>query len=138
MLPLFNDKNRDVRLLALTASTSLLDPKLLGQLLELLKEPDSTIRTKAKSAIEAIRFHADTKRELRSWLKTGGRSAAEQLIEQSGPKQSKKIRLAAIKSLGTLGEAKSLPTLIELMKSDDADIAKAAAESVDRINSARK
>ena len=48
------------------------------------------------------------------------------------------IRLAAIASLGTLGEAETLPFLVKLIGDDDAGIARAAKDSVRRINEAAK
>ncbi len=47
---------------------------------------------------------------------------------------SKKGRIAAIRSLGTLAVPETLPFLIVLMEDEDAEIAKAAEETVDRIN----
>ena len=47
----------------------------------------------------------------------------------------KEIKVAAIASLGTLGEAETLPFLVQMMGDADAQIAAAAKAAVDKINS---
>ncbi|HGY90674.1 MAG TPA: HEAT repeat domain-containing protein, partial [Planctomycetes bacterium] len=82
-------------------------------------------------------FYFDQKERWERWMKGVGLdagSAADALLQQAAPDQDKEIRLAAIRSLGTLGVAETLPLLIRFMQEKDEDIARAAREAVERIN----
>jgi HEAT repeat protein len=64
-------------------------------------------------------------------------SAAEALVQQA-QSGDRKVRLAAIDSLGTLAVPETLPVLIRLMQDQDAEVATRAGAAVQRINAGKK
>ena len=60
--------------------------------------------------------------------------AADRLgLSQIAEEENPAIRLAAVRSLGALGDPEALPTLIELLRSEDGAVREAAQAGIDRI-----
>lgn len=136
LLPLVSDPNPDVKKAVVLALERSCDQKAIPALLEALKDP--YVADEARSAIEAIRFYSSEKEHWRRLQEGSGlnsETAAESLVKQAREDGSKAIRLAAIESLGTLAKPETLPLLIELMKSEDEELAAAASAAVNKINS---
>ncbi len=116
-----------------------LDRRLVPVMIDYLRSWET--RKSAKDALDAIRYYHDEKTRWERVLRgagLGANNAAEALVNQALDKKDKKIRLVAIRSLGTLGVAETLPILIKLMQDGDAEIAKAAGDAVEKINGAGK
>jgi HEAT repeat protein len=112
-----------------------MDLRAIPYLLEAMK--DSAMREVVEQILNAIRFYHDEKGRwdrLAAGTGLGGASAGEALVQQAREGASKAIRIAAIESLGTLGEAETLPFLVQLMGDEDEEIAAAAKAAVDKIN----
>ncbi|MFQ5504885.1 MAG: HEAT repeat domain-containing protein [Planctomycetota bacterium] len=136
VLPLMRDESSSVRLEVIKSCRQLLDRKAVPYLLEAMRDPRQGVRDSAKGALEAIRFYDTQKRHWDRWLEGAGYgSPGEALLKQAAADQPRRIRLAAIASLGTLGDPNALPVLIELMRSEDAEIREAAEAALQKINS---
>jgi HEAT repeat protein len=115
---------------------SLMDMKVVPYLLQALKTPG--LQAEAKKQLEAIRFYHEQSSKWGKLVDGSGfteTSALQALIKQA-KSDNKDVRLAAIASLGTLGDAESLPFLVDLVGDKDQDIAKAAKAALRRINTA--
>ena len=133
---LVDDKLPNTRRRSLaTMAGNTMDLQAIPYLLEAMK--DATIREDIEKVLNQIRFYHDEKGKWeRLAAGTGlGVSAAEALIKQAREGASREIKIAAIASLGTLGEAETLPFLVQMMGDADAEIAAAAKAAVDKINS---
>lgn len=74
----------------------------------------------------AFRFYHEQKSQ---WMKGSGfetTSAAEALVQQVNGSKNKDVRLAAVASLGTLGDAETLPLLVKLIGDSDVAVRDAA------------
>lgn len=114
-----------------------LDHRAVPALLAAMRHSNTGVRKSAAEALAKIREYYDHRDRFEHWIKDFDlreESAAEALLSQAAAKNPKKIRLAAIHSLGTLGVAETLPFLIEMMQDADADIARAAETAVSHIN----
>lgn len=137
IVPLAEDVSADVRHAFCKGVSLIPDRRVVPALIERLKDDVQSVREEADRALRQIQFYFDQKERWDKWLAgTGleGKSAAEALLEQASPGQSKAKRLVAIASLGTLGVPETLPILITWMSDEDAEIAAAAAAAVERIN----
>lgn len=136
ILPFLQDSDSSIVLTALRGFRRHLDAKHVPALVELTRSTHEDIRKSAQEILDAIRYYHEQKAFWERWLVHSGlgASAAEALVRQASPQEEKPIRLAAIASLGTLGDPEALPFLIHLMKDQDPEIAGAAKEAVVRIN----
>lgn len=137
---LLEGSDKGLKLWALQEAVTRVDPELAPHLLELLRDPDLTIRKQAKLALEAISLYVDHKtrwEKLKSASGLDASSAAAALIEKARS-GNKDVRVAAINSLGTLAVPETLPILITWMEDEDKDIARAAKEAVAKINASKK
>ncbi len=122
---------------ALSNATSVLDERLVEPLLACLRDGSNNIRERAQSALDIQRawFEEEARwARLRSTARLDATSAAAALLTQAAADQPKPIRLAAIRSLGTLALPETLPLLIEMLRDQDAGITAAASAAIERIN----
>ncbi|MBK8980416.1 MAG: HEAT repeat domain-containing protein [Planctomycetes bacterium] len=134
---MLRDPDASIRRNGAVRIRSNLDRDYVEPLLELLRDPDDGVRSDARETLEAIRYYLEERERFGRLLREDGfgtDSAAEALLQQARAGGEPRIRLAAIRSLGTLGVPETLPFLIRLMQDVDPDIAAAAATAVDRIN----
>jgi len=134
-----DDPDATVRAQAAASLGETLERDAVPHLLEAASDPDEGVRTAAATAIEKIREHHDNVTRWAKWLAesgTEGRTTAEALVHQAHPPNPKWMRVAAIRSLGTVGDPDTLPVLVLLRGDDDPEIARAAREALDRINEA--
>ncbi len=133
---LLKDSDPDLVRVGIEACRRRLSKEDIPALLEVLRKGTSANRNLAKAVLKEIRFYYEQKAFWSKWLSGAGLGSnpAEALANQASPGKSKKIRLAAIESLGTLGDPKALPFLIHLMEEKDPDIAAAASKAVQKIN----
>lgn len=135
VLPLLEDSDASVRAAVVRACHETLDKKAVPGLLAALKDKSSMVRELAERALKAIRyFHEQQAHWQKAFRNLGAASAAEALMKQTGEDQPAKVRLAAIGALGVLGDPQALPFLIELMKSDDKEIAAEAEAAVQSLH----
>ncbi len=135
--PMIRDSGYSVRLSVIQVCRSSLEPSVTGTLLIGLQDGNESVRKAAQAALDAIRFYHEQKSFWDTWnqrSKLGYANPAEALLAQAQKDQPLKIRIQAIRSLGTLGDPGSLPFLIQLMKGGNAEIQKAAEQALDRIN----
>ncbi len=134
--PLLTDEGEYVRRVACQFFERCLDRKYAPALIKSLKDSDEEVRKAAQKTLEAIRFYDQEKSRWERILgSTGlGSDPTEALVKQAQSKEQR-IRIAAVRSLGTLGKAEVLPFLISLMQDADSEVAKAAELAVERINS---
>ena len=114
------------------------DRRAVPALIKVLKDPVAKVRAAASAALRSIQVYFEQQTYWKRWLEgstLSSASAAEALLKQARSTSGKKIRLAAIASLGTLGEAQTLPLLIEMMADKDPRIAEAAQKAIQKINS---
>lgn len=134
---LIRDDSYSVRLAVIAACRKSLDPKYTPTLLIGLQDSVKQVREAAQAALDAIRFYHEQKSFWDAWSKRkklGYASPATALLSQAQKDQPKKIRIQAIRALGTMADPGSLPFLIQLMKEDDPEIQKVAEQALDRIN----
>ncbi len=137
ILPLAHDASSSVRQSVFSSFMLIPDRRAIPLLVEGLRDPVKRVREVAEATLKRLQFYFDQKERWERWMKSVGldaESAADALLQQAAPDQDKEIRLAAIRSLGTLGVAETLPLLIRFMQEKDEDIARAAKEAVERIN----
>ena len=138
LLPVLGDPYLSTRREACGYASNQLDEAYVPVLLRALRDPN--LRELAQSGLEALRDY----RSYQQWwrdLETGAEQSpaaiASQLRAQAAADQPKAQRVLAIRSLGALGRAEALPYLIELVGSEDAEIAAAAMRAVEAIHEAR-
>jgi HEAT repeat protein len=137
LLPLANSENENLRLAIAEAAAQVPDRRWVPMLLTMLRDPNENVRKEAQESLEKLQFYFDQVERWERWQKNSPlqtSNAAEALLQQAAKDQPKSKRLVAIASLGTLGVAETLPLLIEWSSDPDPEIAKAAAEAVNRIN----
>lgn len=113
-----------------------LDRRFVPGLIAALRAPTEQTRSAAKEALDAIEYLVSQSQRWQRLLDEAGldaESAAEALLKQARS-GDKAIRLAAIRSLGTLGKPETLPFLIQLMQDQDADVKAAAGAALEKIN----
>lgn len=113
-----------------------LDRRFVPGLIAALRAPTEQTRVAAKEALDAIEYLVSQSQRWQRLLDEAGLdadSAAEALVKQARS-GDKAIRLAAIRSLGTLGKPETLPFLIQLMQDQDADVKAAAGAALEKIN----
>src|SRR5690606_11186667 len=142
LLPLLRDPDEQVRIATCRHFAARVDLDAVPALLETLKDPEEQVRRAAAESLQAIRLYHDEKarwaRVLGGKPELGSAAAAERLVDQAAAEQPRDTRLLAIRSLGLLGAPETLPLLIEWTKDEDADVARAALEAVQRIHAAAK
>lgn len=132
---MFRDPVAKVREAVCQFFASVPDRKVLPQLLDALEDPVAEVRSAAQYALECLEQY-DKRRGTweRAFAPQGlGANPVEALVKQAS-KGPSRIRVAAIRSLGTVGEPQTLPFLIQLMQDSDEAVRQAAAAAVDRIN----
>ena len=117
-------------------------PESVAELLGALKDSEKIVREAAAAALTSIRFYHD---EQVHWDRVfAGASgvtrngAAEALLEQAAPDRDAPSRILAIRSLGQLGVAETLPFLIDWSNGDDEQVAKEARAAIARIHAQGK
>lgn len=113
-----------------------LDRRFVPGLIAALRASTEQTRNAAKEALDAIEYLVSQSQRWQRLLDEAGLdadSAAEALLKQARSGE-KAIRLAAIRSLGTLGKPETLPFLIQLMQDQDADVKAAAGAALEKIN----
>ena len=106
-------------------------------LLDLLGDARPSIRADAKASLDAIRFYHEEKAHwdrVFSGTAQSPASAAAALLDRAKPDRDRATRLMAIRSLGSLGVAETLPFLIDYADDADEEIKQAAIDAVQRIN----
>jgi hypothetical protein len=120
------------------ACGDLADERAVESLIPLLKDPEHSVRTVAANALDAIEFYHTRVDHWRQWKSRSKGldtiAALEKLLAQAAEGRALEIRLAAIQSLGALGEPPVLPYLIEWMQDEKAAVREAAKEAVATIN----
>ena len=135
VLELLEDSDSGVQQAAISGASALLSRKAVPGLLKLLRVPG--LRKQARDALESIRYYYEQQAHWKKWLEGSGldaKSPAEALIEQAQKGKSAKVRVYAVRSLGSLADPTTLPFLISLMEGKDEDLAKAAAAAVEQIH----
>ena len=142
ILPLLRDEAAEVRLEACRHFAARVELDSVPALLETLKDESDTVRRAAAESLQAIRLYHDEKAR---WARVlGGKpglgtvAAAEALVDQASPPNDVQTRVLAIRSLGLLAAPETLPLLIAWTKDQDASIASAAREAVQRIHAQSK
>ncbi|MEW6744432.1 MAG: HEAT repeat domain-containing protein [Planctomycetota bacterium] len=131
--PLMGDPDSYVRSSVCRIFENRLDTRAMPLLLKALEDPSSDVRDAASSALRAIRTHQENVSKWKTWVEKAGlqdETPIAALIRQSGKENPREIRMAAITSLATLGNAEVLPILIEFMRDPDREVAAAAQRSV--------
>ncbi|HEX6812474.1 MAG TPA: HEAT repeat domain-containing protein [Planctomycetota bacterium] len=132
-----DDPSEEVRAAAANALARMLAMDAVTPLLEALRDPSAQVRDAAKEALERFRFQREQHAfwaNAKAGIDTSAASAAAKLLNQAKPGEAKDQRLLAIRSLGALGAAESLPYLIEWTKDADPEIATAARSAVAKIH----
>lgn len=135
--PLLRDPESELRIAACRHFAARVDLNAVPALLETLKDADEPVRRAAAESLQAIRLYHD---ESARWARVlGGKpelgkaAAAEALVDQASATNELATRLLAIRSLGLLAAPETLPLLITWTKDEDAQIAAAAREALQRI-----
>ncbi len=139
LLALLEDPSRSVRLTAVKILEARGDRSAFEPLLAASRDPDERVRKAAEEALDSILAYYDRVGRWKRWLRDSdleADSAAEALLELAGSSNSVDVRVAAIRSLGTLGVPETLPMLIRMIQDDEAAVAAAARSAIERINGA--
>ena len=115
---------------AVEAVESLVDPGFLPKLVELLRDPDVRIQSKAREAIDRIRFYEEQKRQLDT--PQAEFDALSALLELTAHDEAS-VRLAAVNSLARLEGERVLQALVRMRKDPDADVRKAVDRALDEV-----
>lgn len=138
VLPAFlEDPHWMVRRAAATISARVFDEHTAERVLRLLRDPDPSVRTAAETAVAKIELYYRSLERWQQWVGGAGldaRSAQVRLLEQAATGNDLEIRVAAIQSLGTIGDPPVLPHLVELLRDADSKVREAARKALDRIN----
>lgn len=135
---LLKDPSTSVRVNACQFLATQVDSNPVPELLVALSDVELEVREAAASALRAIRFYHDEKAH---WdrvfagteLSTNGAAAA--LLKQANASNTIEVRLLAIRSLGALAAAETLPFLIEWTTDTNSEIQSAARAAIARIHS---
>ena len=114
----------------------MLDPRAAPMLLKALGDPRQEVAEAARTALERIRFAEESKARWDRFFAGGqidGQSAAEALILRYGKSKTVDAKVLVIRSLGKLGEAESLPFLLEWSEDGNGEIAAAASAAIAKI-----
>ena len=140
VVPLLRDTDALVRAAACRFLGTQMRPTSVSDLLVALKDPEHDVRKEAADALTAIRFYHDEKAHWdRVFAGASGvtkNGAAEALLKQAAADQSLETRILAIRSLGLLGVAETLPFLIGW--SEDVAVGSEAREAIARIHAMGK
>lgn len=115
----------------------LLSRESVAPLLATLRDPTPEVREAATRALEQIRFYQD---QVAHWQQIGAgpdvsrEHAARRLVAQAQATAPREQRLLAIRSLGVLRAAETLPFLIDWTTDADADVAQAARDACARVH----
>ncbi len=135
--PLRHDPDWQVRSSLYNVLGRFAAPEAADVLVEGLRDENENARGNAQASLKKIEEYYEQRRRwerLKSSFSSEDGSPEEALVRLAKGAKSKKARLAAIRSLGTLAVPETLPFLIGLMEDEDAETASAAEEAVDRIN----
>nr|HMQ22645.1 HEAT repeat domain-containing protein [Planctomycetota bacterium] len=100
-------------------------------LLRALRDEHKENRDLAKQALDAMRHIQEQEQHWKAWrLARQQPSVSAALLAQTKDSEPMEVRLAALRSIGLLGDVEALPFLIDAMKSEDAQIREAAKEAV--------
>ncbi|MFO0984170.1 MAG: HEAT repeat domain-containing protein [Planctomycetota bacterium] len=126
--------NADVRIKAAEVLATCADSRSIGLLTEALRDRHEGVRSTAKKGLDMLHVYLD---ERARWeqFDAGGPAALNPLtalLKQTRDPE-KKVRLAAIRALGALGDPAALPHVIELLKDQDRDIQSAAEKALDAL-----
>ena len=136
VLPLSEDPDSNVRNSVCAVLGRSLSPRAAEVLIDLLRDSDSDVSQSAKASLERIERYYDHKQRWERWRDEFSLEAddpAEALLRQAGKESPKRVRLAAIRSLGALAVAETMPFLIRLMVDEDADVAAAAEKALLKV-----
>ncbi|MEQ8768243.1 MAG: HEAT repeat domain-containing protein [Planctomycetota bacterium] len=115
-----------------------IDSNAIALLIRAYEHADEEVRQKAKNALDELRSYRETIgfwERVQRGTELTQESAAQALIEQARDEsKSIEVRVTAIRSLGTLGLAESLPILIGWLDSDNEQIREAAKAAIEKIN----
>ncbi|MFQ5748772.1 MAG: HEAT repeat domain-containing protein [Planctomycetota bacterium] len=113
-----------------------LDDRVVHVLLDALADPDGQVASAAEIALKRFRTVREQRQAFEAWqLVGGGLSPVAALLKKlQNPKVE--VRVAAIRSLGTLQAKEALPFLVDLLEDPNAEIAAAARKALARINGA--
>jgi len=118
---------------------SFLDPECGLALVRAMADPSLEVRAAAKEALDNLRIYTEEKERWEQFGAKGGGvlSPLTALVKQSRD-PDKKIRLAAVKALGSLGDPAALPHLIEMLREQDEQIRSAAEKSIEQLSAPKK
>jgi len=103
-------------------------------LLEALGDPDQDVAGVARKGLERLREVREQREYWEAWEATGSSLSPVVALLQKLKSDNRAVRLAAIRSLGTMGAEEALPFLVDLLEDDDADVRAAAAAALEKIN----
>lgn len=136
LLSLEGDLPETRQAMLLTTISTLDRPAVIQALMEALNDPRPQVSTAASSGLSRIQKLRKQRAEWQAWSNgTQLVSPVVALMEDLND-PSIDIRIAAIQSLGTLGDKAALPVLVDLLRDDNTAIKEAAAAALARINAA--
>jgi hypothetical protein len=115
---------------------SIYDARLLPVILEGIQYPEQSVMKSAEQALERYATFREQKSTLQAWQEAGRKGDPEEFLIKKLESNDPKVRLAAIESLGTMHAKVALPFLVDLLEDTNADIAKASAVALKKINAA--
>ncbi|MHC5062607.1 MAG: HEAT repeat domain-containing protein [Planctomycetota bacterium] len=134
--PFLQDPSNRVRLQLVQVIGNSLEWRAAAPILvEALKDRDAQVRNVSQQILGTLRSNYEERERWTRILQDSDKDPMDALITQAREGKTKAIQIAAITSIGTFGKPESLPMLIELMGSEDSEIAEAAAAAVTKINS---
>lgn len=131
------DTSAQVRIEACVFLATQVAANPVPELLVALSDVDANVRSAAADALRAIRFYHDEKAHwdrVFAGTELSSNGAAEALLKQASGSNSNEVRLLAIRSLGVLGAAETLPFLIEWTMDSNAELSAAARAAIARIH----
>jgi HEAT repeats len=137
ILPGFQDSDSSTRLYLVQKAVQLPDERVIPALVECLLDSSKKVREAARANLDQLNAYFSEKKRWEGW--TGDdevdlKDPLGSLGRQAMKGETVAKRVAAIRSLATLGDPKALPVLVELMTDENAEVAAAAVKALDKLN----
>jgi hypothetical protein len=134
MLAAWELKDLDKRANVLGAMASTLDERVVPVLLEALGDPNQNVAKTARAGLERLREVREQRQYWEAWEATGSTLSPVVALLQKLKSDKREVRIAAIRSLGTMKAPEALPFLVDLLEDADAQVREAAAAALEKIN----
>jgi len=119
----------------LSAIAGVEDQRTVPTLMRFLNDPRQVVAGVTQSALNGIKVRREQEAYWAAWANGQEETSVFAALLKDLKDPEEEIRIAAIASLGTLGDPEVLPVLVNLLREDNPRIKEAARQALARINS---